>query len=175
MLDRVTRCWAQRMEKPCCETSAPRITTSAKDGPLQKRLKAIRREYQEQVAAEAVVAASTPRIYGSLNPKMMSSNSNLRICATAGLTFAGHDPSLFRRQDPARIGEAPMIDADSVRRATMLLQRAQQLTAAAHRAANRSYLLSLAETYRTAAEELAPGTPDPATELFSTSGVKPTQ
>ena len=131
--------------------------------------------HQEQVAAEAVVAASTPRIYGSLNPKMMSSNSNLRICATAGLTFAGHDPSLFRRQDPARIGEAPMIDADSVRRATMLLQRAQQLTAAAHRAANRSYLLSLAETYRTAADELAPGTPDPATELFSTSGVKPTQ
>jgi len=146
-------------------------------------LKAIRREYQEQVVAEAeasvdeIRAASNPqRIYGSLNPKMMPSNSNLRICPTAGLTFAGHDPSLIRRQDPARIGEAPMIDADSVRRATMLLQRAQQLTAAAHREpANRSYLLSLAETYRTAADELAPGTPDPATELFSISAVKPTQ
>src|SRR6516165_3081339 len=74
--------------------------TSAKDGPLQKRLKAIRREYQEQVPAEAVVAASTPRIYGSLNPKMMSSNSNLRICATAGLTFAGHDPSLLPAARP---------------------------------------------------------------------------
>lgn len=64
------------------------------------------------------------------------------------------------------IGEATMSDEDSVRRATMLLRRAQQLTAAADReSANRPYLLSLAKTYRTAADELAPGTPDPAAEF----------
>jgi len=49
-----------------------------------------------------------------------------------------------------------------VRRATMLRQRAMQLKAAAGlEPARRTHLLSLAETYRTAADELAPGTPDP--------------
>jgi len=74
------------------------------------------------------------------------------------------------------IGEATMSDEDSVRRATMLLRRAQQLTVAADReSANRPYLLSLAKTYRTAADELAPGIPDPAAELFSISAAKQTQ
>jgi len=72
--------------------------------------------------------------------------------------------------------EVTMTDVDSVRRATMLLRRAQQLTAAADReSANRPYLLSLAKTYRTAADELAPGIPDPAAELFSISAAKQTQ
>ena len=74
------------------------------------------------------------------------------------------------------IGEATMSDEDSVRRASMLLRRAQQLTAAADReSANRPYLLSLAKTYRTAADELAPSIPDPAAELFSISAAKQTQ
>jgi hypothetical protein len=61
-----------------------------------------------------------------------------------------------------------MIDVN-VRRATMLRQRAQQLTAAAGvEPAHRTHLLSLAETYRTAADELAPGTPDPAAEFAHT-------
>jgi len=42
-----------------------------------------------------------------------------------------------------------MTDVDSVRRATMLRQRAQQLAAAADREpASRSHLLNLAEAYR---------------------------
>jgi len=50
-----------------------------------------------------------------------------------------------------------MTDMD-VRRATMLRQRAQQLTAAAGlEPAHRTHLLSLAETYRTAADELGSG------------------
>jgi hypothetical protein len=61
-----------------------------------------------------------------------------------------------------------MTDVDSVRRATMLRQRAQQLAAAADREpASRSHLLSLAEAYRTAADVLAPATPDAAVELFA--------
>ena len=60
-----------------------------------------------------------------------------------------------------------MTDVDSVRRATMLRQRAQQLAAAADRElASRSHLLSLAE-YRPAADVLAPVTPDAAVELFA--------
>ena len=44
-----------------------------------------------------------------------------------------------------------MTDVDSVRRATLLRQRARQLAAAADREpASRSHLLSLAEAYRTA-------------------------
>ena len=69
-----------------------------------------------------------------------------------------------------------MTNGDNVRRASMLRQRAQQLTAAADREpASRQHLLSLAETYRIAADELAPGTSDPAAELFSISGVKRTK
>jgi len=61
-----------------------------------------------------------------------------------------------------------MTDVDSARRATMLRQRAQQLAAAADREpASRSHLLNLAEAYRTAADVLAPATPDPAVELFA--------
>jgi hypothetical protein len=64
--------------------------------------------------------------------------------------------------------EPIMTDMDSIRRATMLRQRAQELTTAAGREpARRAHLLSLAETYRTAAAELAPATPDPAAELFA--------
>ena len=62
-----------------------------------------------------------------------------------------------------------MTDLD-VRRAIMLRQRALQLTAAAGlEPARRTHLLSLAETYRTTADELAPGTPDPTAQLFSIS------
>ena len=58
-----------------------------------------------------------------------------------------------------------MTDLD-VRRAIMLRQRALQLTAAAGlEPARRTHLLSLAETYRTAADELAPGTSDQAAEF----------
>ena len=58
-----------------------------------------------------------------------------------------------------------MTDLD-VRRAIMLRQRALQLTAAAGlEPARRTHLLSLAETYRTTADELAPGTPDQAAEF----------
>src|SRR3974377_1878752 len=86
-----------------------------------------------------------------------------------------HVPPACRGADLG-IGEATMTGEDSVRRATMLLRRAQQLTAAADReSANRPYLLSLAKTYRTAADELAPGIPDPAAELFSLSAAKQTQ
>ena len=62
-----------------------------------------------------------------------------------------------------------MTYVDSVRRATMLRQRAQELTVAADREpARRIHLLSLAQTYRSAADELAPGTRDPEAQLFST-------
>ena len=62
-----------------------------------------------------------------------------------------------------------MTYVDSVRRATMLRQRAQELTVAADREpARRIHLLSLAHTYRSAADELAPGTLDPEAQLFST-------
>ena len=72
--------------------------------------------------------------------------------------------------------EVTMTDVDSVRRATMLRQRAQELTAAANREpARRTHLLSLAETYRSAADELAPDKPDLSTETFSTSAVKQTE
>jgi hypothetical protein len=72
--------------------------------------------------------------------------------------------------------EVTMTDVDSVRRATMLRQRAQELTAAANRQpALRTHLLSLAETYRSAADELAPDKPDLSTETFSTSAVKQTE
>ena len=69
-----------------------------------------------------------------------------------------------------------MTDVDSVRRATMLRQRAQELTAAANREpARRTHLLSLAETYRSAADELAPDKPDLSAETFSTSAVRQTE
>ena len=72
--------------------------------------------------------------------------------------------------------EATMTDVDSVRRATVLRQRAQELTAAANREpARRTHLLSLAETYRSAADELAPDKPDLSAETFSTSAVKQTE
>jgi hypothetical protein len=72
--------------------------------------------------------------------------------------------------------EVTMTDVDSVRRATMLRQRAQELTAAANREpARRTHLLSLAETYRSAADELAPDKPDLSAETFSTSAVKQTE
>ena len=102
-------------------------------------------------------------------------------CRTDGLRArraAGTDTTRHQACTVANlgIGEATMTDEDSVRRATMLLRRAQQLTAAADReSANRPYLLSLAKTYRTAADELAPGIPDPAAESFSISAAKQTQ
>ena len=97
----------------------------------------------------------------------------LRVIRTAGTDTTGRQACTFANLG---IGEATMTDEDSVRRATMLLRRAQQLTAAAAReSADRPYLLSLAETYRIAADELAPGTPDPAAELFSISAAKQTQ
>ena len=72
--------------------------------------------------------------------------------------------------------EVTMTDVDSVRRATMLRQRAQELTAAANREpARRTHLLSLADTYRSAADELAPDKPDLSAETFSTNGVKQTE
>ena len=72
--------------------------------------------------------------------------------------------------------EVTMTDVDSVRRATMLRQRAQELTAAAGREpARRTHLLSLAETYRSAADELAPDISDLSTETFSTSATKQTE
>src|SRR3974390_1175297 len=70
--------------------------------------------------------------------------------------------------------EATMTDVDSVRRATMLRQRAQELTAAAGREpARRTHLLSLA--YRSAADELAPDISDLSAETFLTSGNKQTE
>ena len=72
--------------------------------------------------------------------------------------------------------EVTLTDVDSVRRATMLRQRAQELTAAANREpARRTHLLSLADTYRSAADELAPDKPDLSAETFSTNGVKQTE
>ena len=72
--------------------------------------------------------------------------------------------------------EVTMTDVDSVRRATMLRQRAQELKAAANREpARRTHLLSLADTYRSAADELAPDKPDLSAETFSTNGVKQTE
>jgi hypothetical protein len=58
----------------------------------------------------------------------------------------------------------------------MLRQRVQELTVAADREpARRTHLLSLAETYRSAADELAPGTHDPEAQLFSTTAVTQTK
>jgi hypothetical protein len=72
--------------------------------------------------------------------------------------------------------EVTMTDVDSVRRATMLRQRAQELTAAANRdPARRTHLLSLAETYRSAADELAADKPDLSAETFSTNAVTQTE
>ena len=97
----------------------------------------------------------------------------LRVIRTVRADTTGRQACTFANLG---IGESTMTDEDSVRRATMLLRRAQQLTAAADReSANRPYLLSLAKTYRTAADELAPGIPDPAAELFSISAAKQTQ